>query len=125
MQDVKCTTILTIAHIARDSETSFYCECLLSPSYKEKTYAMWAINDAANEQAIESVLRYFEKNKSKVKNGKLYNRTLVEGCQYLAKYIVHPLVKEFFEFVVASSGKMVEVEKSELINRIPYFGNMA
>ena len=52
MQDVKCTSILTIAHIAGPAETELYARALLDPKYREKGYAMWAIRDAADERAV-------------------------------------------------------------------------
>ena len=77
MQDVKCVAILTIAHIARESATPTISHALLDPVYREKAYAMWAINDAADERAIPAVLNYFAKNKAKLKAGHLKNGTFV------------------------------------------------
>src|SRR5215470_8461284 len=51
MQDVKCVSILTIAHIGRASVTPLLADALLNPEYREKVYAMWAILDAADERA--------------------------------------------------------------------------
>ena len=63
MQDVKCVAILTIAHVARETATPIFSDALLDPGYRDKTYAMWAINDAADERAIPAVLEYFSRNK--------------------------------------------------------------
>ena len=50
--DVKSCAILTIAQIARVAETEYYAQTLLNPKYREKCYAMWAIEVAADERAI-------------------------------------------------------------------------
>jgi hypothetical protein len=86
MQDVQCVAILTIAHLAREKATPIFSHALLDPTYREKTYAMWAINDAADERAIPAVLEYFTKNKSKLKQGQLTNGTFVDGAPFLSRH---------------------------------------
>ncbi len=121
MQDVKCTSILTIAHIAKSEESIFYGECLLDPKYRDKTYAMWAINDAADERAIEVVHQYFKKNKSKIKSGKFTNGTLVDGCEYLSRFSEDNNADEFLSFVKEIWSNLAEGERSELKKRINFF----
>src|SRR5262249_12239858 len=76
MKDVKCVSMLTIAHIAGAAETECYTESLLDAAYPEKGYAMWAVNDAADDRAVEGVLAYFTKNRSRLRRGELSNGTL-------------------------------------------------
>jgi hypothetical protein len=98
MKDVKCVSILTIAHVAGERATPIFCEALLDPKYPEKTYAMWAINDAADERAVPAVLEYFKRNRSKLRNGKLCNGTIGDGMQFLARFAnSHPDVRNFFD----------------------------
>ena len=85
--DVKACSILTIAHIARASATPLYTYTLLDPKYTDKAYAMWAIEDAADERAIEAVMRYFKKNMSKIRRQRLPIDTIVHGLAYLRKYV--------------------------------------
>ena len=85
MQDVKCVAILTIAHIGRASVTPILADALVSPNYREKGYAMWAILDAADDHAIPAVLQYFSKNRSKLRAGKL--DAFGDGTRYLAKFM--------------------------------------
>jgi hypothetical protein len=122
MQDVKCTSILTIAHIAREKETLLYAQCLRDPKYHEKTYAIWAISDAADHRAIDAVLEYFRKNRSKIKRGKLYNGTVVDGIEYLYQYIgTSQEIEDFLEFVRQNWTGIAQGERAELIKRVPYF----
>ncbi|HKP38390.1 MAG TPA: hypothetical protein VJT71_16135 [Pyrinomonadaceae bacterium] len=122
MKDVSCTAILTIAHIARESETPFYAQALLSPIYKEKTYAMWAIQDAADARAVPPVLAYFKKNRAKLLRGKLINATLADGIEYLHRYRVgNPDVTKFFEEVRNAWSALAAGERSEILKRVPNF----
>jgi len=84
MRDVKCVAILTIAHLGRASVTPILADALLSPSYREKAYAMWAILDAADNRAIPAVLQYFSKNRAKLRAGRL--DAFGDGMRYLAKF---------------------------------------
>lgn len=126
MQDVKCCSILTIAHIAGPEETSLYAELLASPEYKDKGYAMWAIKDAADSKAIDSVLAYFKKNRAKLKSGKLTNGTLVDGLIYLQKYLAkNESVNLFFSEVKDFFGNLAQGERSEIAKHVCYFSTMA
>ena len=57
MQDVKDCAVLTIAHIAGEAETPFYVHALESKGTR-KGYPMWAIEVAADERAIPSVIPF-------------------------------------------------------------------
>jgi len=99
-EDVKCTSILTIAHIAREKETSFYAEALLDPKYREKGYAMWAIDDAADERAVKAVVDYFNKNKSKLKADKIHAELIIHGVSYLARHFdKSPEIRKTFKMI--------------------------
>lgn len=85
MRDVKCVAILTIAHVGGASVTPLLANALVSPNYREKGYAMWAILDAADDRAIPAVLQYFSKNRAKLRAGKL--DTFGDGTRYLLKFV--------------------------------------
>jgi len=122
MQDVKCISILTIAHIAGAEETPFYTEALLSPRYPEKDYAMWAIRDAADSRAIGAVLAYFKKNRSKLKSGNLSNTTLVHGLEFLERYWDESdEIQFFFSGVDGFWEKLPESERIEISKRVKFF----
>lgn len=122
MQDVKCCSILTIAHIAGAEETPLYAELLANPEYRNKGYAMWAIKDAADSRAIDSVLSYFKKNRAKLKSGKLTNGTLVDGLEYLQKYLgKNEAISSFFSEVKDFFANLVQGERSEITKRVCYF----
>jgi hypothetical protein len=92
MADVKTTAILTIAHIGRASQTECFAHALLSPTYREKDYAFWAIADAADERALPAVLHYLQKNMRGIRKKLLNPRTdrgkTLATCaaRYLLKY---------------------------------------
>lgn len=126
MQDVKCTSILTIAHIAGTAETPFYAEALLSSDYREKGYAMWAIKDAADSRAVEAVLGYFKKNRSKLKNGKLTNATLADGLEYLEQHLnENDEILSFFAEVEGLWVKLPQGERAEIARRVKFFSKHA
>jgi hypothetical protein len=120
MQDVKCTALLTIAHIMREQETELYALCLLDAKYREPAYAMWAIQDAADERAVPAVLEYFRKNRSSIRRGKLLNGTLSKGLEYLSKYRKNnPDIEYLFQFTKEVWGNLTEGERTEIQKRIP------
>lgn len=122
MQDVKCTSILTIAHIAGTAETDLYAEALLGPGYREKGYAMWAICDAADARAVGPVISYFRKNLTKIRAGKLNNATLPDGLAYLHRFLeTHSDVNELFAEIKRCWGKLAEGERKTIAERVPYF----
>jgi hypothetical protein len=126
MQDVKCCSILTIAHIAGPGETPLYAELLASPEYKDKFYAMWAIKDAADSRAIDSVLSYFKKNRAKLKSGKLTNGTLADGLEYLQKYLSkNEAINSFFSEVKDFFDNLAQGERGEIAKRVYYFSTLA
>ena len=121
MQDVKCTSLLTVAHIAGPSETPLYAAALLDPAYREKGYAMWAIRDAADARAVDAVLAYFRKNRSKLKNGTLVNGTVADGIEYLARYRADPGVGAFLEEVRGVGDRLGPGNVAEIKKRVPGF----
>jgi hypothetical protein len=122
MQDVKCTAMLTIAHIAGAAETEFYAGALLNPEYREKTYAMWAIREAADQRAIEPVLLYFEKNWSKLKKGNLTNASLVDGLIFLERFREgSERVKLFYSKIETVWDNLSSGERTEIAKRVDYF----
>ena len=126
MQDVKCCSILTIAHIAGAEETPFYADTLLSPEYREKGYAMWAIRDAADSRAIQAVLAYFKRNHSKLKSGKLANATLTDGLEFLEKYWKeNDEIHGFFSEVEGSWENLPKGEREEIAKRVKFFSARA
>lgn len=126
MQDVKCTSILTIAHIAGAKETNLYSEALSNPEYREKSYAMWAIKDAADERAVGSVLAYFKKNQSKLRNGNLANGTLAHGLEFLERYLNgNDEIHHFFSDVENFWEKLPRGEQTEIAKRVLYFSDQS
>ncbi len=120
MQDVKCTSILTIAHIAGARETELYVNTLLDPAYRDKAYAMWAIFDAADSRAIEGVLAYFRKNLAKMRSGKLAIEILLYGLQYLQKFVAkEPSVSEIFSEVKKSWNLLAEDNRKLIAEHVP------
>jgi hypothetical protein len=115
MDDVKTTSSLTIAHVAGPSETPLYAAALLSPQYKHKGYAMWAILDAADERAVDAVLQYFHKNRAKLRRGKLANGTVVDRAKYLSRFTESRSdTKTFFDDLRAAWPHLAEGERNEL-----------
>jgi hypothetical protein len=122
MKDVKCTSLLTIAHLAGASETPLYAEALLDASYPEKGYAMWAIRDAADERAVDAVLAYFRQNRAKIRRGELTNATLPDGIDYLSRYAeTRPAIHEFFGDIRLVWTSLASGERNEIIKRVPNF----
>jgi hypothetical protein len=122
MQDVKCTSILTIAQIARADETLLYAEALSSSEYREKGYAMWAIRDAADDRAIDAVLAYFKKNRSRLKSGNLTNATLADGLEYLERHWNESHeIRHFFSDVDGFWEKLPQGERTEISKRVKFF----
>jgi len=122
MQDVKCTSILTIAHIAGAAETELYARTLLDPKYREKSYAMWAIRDAADERAVEAVISYFRKNLSKIRTRKLLNATLPDGLDYLQRFAdTNPEVLLLFADIRNCWAQLAEGERKAISQRVAYF----
>lgn len=121
MQDVKCTSILTIAHIAGAAETLLYASALLDPAYREKGYAMWAIRDAADERAVESVLAYFTKNRARLRAGTLHNGTVADGVEYLSRYRGRPGVDAFLEEIKSLGERLGKGTVGEIRKRLPEF----
>jgi hypothetical protein len=120
MQDVKCCSILTIAHIAKEAESVFYGKTLIDPSYREKGYAMWAIRDAADERATDSVLLYFRENRSKLRAGRLINGTVVDGIEYLHRVRDrHQGAREFLNNIETYWDRLGEGERTEISKRVP------
>jgi len=118
MQDVKCVSILTIAHIGRASVTPLLADALLNPEYREKVYAMWAILDAADERAIPSVLQYFAKNRSKLRAGKL--DAFGDGLRYLAKFRdTVPAVRAFIDEVPGYWHRLPQGTRQEMKKHLP------
>jgi hypothetical protein len=119
VKDVKSVALLTIAQIAREKGTAIYCSALLDAKYPEKAYAIWAINDAADETAIPAVLEYFKKNRSKLRNGKLVNGTVELGVEYLARYAdTSAPVREFFDQVRGFISKLPLAQRAELKDHV-------
>jgi hypothetical protein len=86
-QDVKAVAILTIAHIAGAKATPIFVEALENPTYREKNYALWAIADAADERAIPAVLRYFHKNKNRLKSGRVRHTPILHILDYILRFL--------------------------------------
>lgn len=119
-QDVKCTAVLTIAHVAREAETPLYASLLLDPKYREKVYAMWAILDAADERAVDAVLEYFKRNKSQLRRGELTNGTVSKGLEYLQKLIDQDhRITEFFREVLGFLPNLCE--RGDIVERVAFF----
>ncbi|MBW8772274.1 MAG: hypothetical protein JF590_03115 [Gemmatimonadetes bacterium] len=125
MQDVKCTAMLTIAHIARATETPFYAESLIGTAYREKGYAMWAIEDAADERAVDAVLQYFKKQRSKLRAGRLVNGTLAPGLQFLEAHREgREEIGAFFAEIAAQWAALPSGERREIHRRTLSFAHL-
>jgi len=122
MQDVKCAAILTIAHIAGAQATPLFVQALAGTSFRDKGYAMWAIQDAADERAVDAVLAYFKKHRARLRSGKLTNNTLADGLAYLEKHLAtRPEVAAFFDEVNACWAMLPEGERREIPGRVAFF----
>lgn len=122
VQDIQCCSLLTIAHISGAEETPLYVEALLSPQYRKKGYAMWAIRDAADARAIDAVLAYFKKHRSKLRSGKLTNATLADGLEFLERYWNDSdEIQRFFVDVDGFWEKLPEGERTEISKRVKFF----
>jgi len=123
MQDVKCVAILTIGHIGRENSTPILAEALLSPAYREKGYAMWAIADAADERAVPAVpavLAHLKKNRSKIRRGKDSSGVLVDAVSYLAKHRhLSADAQKFLDEIPTYWHMLGEGERKELSKRVP------
>jgi hypothetical protein len=120
MRDVKCVSILTIAHIARERATQIFADALLDPSYREKGYAMWAINDAADARAVDAVLKYFHANRAKLKRGRLKNGSVPKGIEYLSRMaVLNAGARSFLQEVPSFFGALEEDARIELLKRVP------
>ncbi len=80
MQDVKDCSLLTIAHIAGASETPWYVQALTAKGTR-KIYPMWAIEVAADEQALTPVVTFVVAALKKKDPGDAY----LSGIKYLAR----------------------------------------
>ncbi len=125
MADVKCCSILTIAHIAREAESVFYGETLVSPTYREKCFVMWAINDAADERAVDFVLQYFRDNRAKLHSGQLsgpMNEAVILGFTYLHRIRhKHDKAKEFIAEMKMYWDRLPEKTRNEILREVPDF----
>ena len=86
-QDVKATSILTIARIARSSETVYYAQQLLNPQYRAKSYALWAIAAYGDERAIDAVHQYVNKNRRKLSIPSIDARETYDIVSYLHRVL--------------------------------------
>lgn len=110
--------ILTIAHIGGASVTPLLADALLSPNYREKAYAMWAILDAADGRAIPAVLQYFLKNRAKLQAGKL--DTFGDGMRYLAQFMNSSAeARAFVEEIPTYWGHIPEGTRGEMKKYLP------
>ncbi len=120
MQDVKCVSILTIGHIGRADSTPILAEALLSPAYREKGYALWAIEDAADERAVPAVLAHLKKNLSKIRRGLDASGALTHAVPYLAKYChLSRDAQQFLDEMPSYWQRLGEGERKELTKRVP------
>jgi len=118
MKDVKCVTILTIAHIGGASVTPLLADALRSPNYREKGYAMWAILDAADDRAIPAVIQYFSKNQAKLRAGKL--DTFGNGTRYLSKFMdISAEARAFVEEISKYWSRIPEGTRVEMNKHVP------
>jgi len=118
MQDVKCVAILTIAHIGGASVTPLLAYVLLSPNYRKKGYAMWAILDAADDRAVPAVLQYFSKNRAMLRAGKL--GAFCKGTRYLAKFTnISAEARAFVEGIPTYWSRIPERTREEMKKHVP------
>lgn len=119
MSDVKSCAVLTISQIAKATETEFYAGTLLNPKYREKSFAMWAIEDAADERAIPAVVEYLKKNLGKIRsnfssNRSLHKETVLDAGRYLLRFArTNPLAREMLSILdarLSSEGAQVSQE---------------
>jgi hypothetical protein len=126
MQDVKCCSILTIAHIGGADETPLYAEALSSPEYREKGYAMWAIRDAADHRAVPAVLAYFKKNRSRLRSGNLGNGTVADGLEFLERHErASDEIPRLFDDVRGFWERLPQGERTEIAKRVRFFSDRA
>lgn len=88
MQDVKDCSILTIAHVAGATETSYYVEALRDKRTR-KAYPMWAIRDAADASPTDAVLDYVTRELKKLRKGDDPGEAFGFAVEYLVKFRCH------------------------------------
>lgn len=117
MADVKVCSLLTIAQIAREKETQFYGETLISPTWRDKGYALWAIDDAADSRAVDYVLHYFNKNRSKFRRGLLDVDIIQHGFSYLWRNRSESKEVQSFLADVVSDWSSIDEETRVIIKK--------
>lgn len=87
MQDVKDCVLLTIAHLAGETETPFYVQAL-EDKRTRKDYPMWAIEVAGDERAVGPVAWYVTDvlQKARRPSGGSPTEAYVRGLQFLARF---------------------------------------
>ncbi|HMQ74790.1 MAG TPA: hypothetical protein PKE21_08145 [Flavobacteriales bacterium] len=83
--DVRAIVLLTVAHIARGAESRWYSELLVDPKFRMKDYAIWAIQEAGDESALEAVEGYFTDKRRLIEAGKLESFQIAMGRDYLQR----------------------------------------
>lgn len=83
--DVQAVTLLTIAHIAGASETPLYIALLSHTRFRQKGYALWAIADAADERALDSVRAWLRKNRRRWASGQLNWQSILHALTFLLR----------------------------------------
>lgn len=83
--DVQAVALLTIAHIAGRSETPLYIALLSHTRFRQKGYALWAIADAADERALDSVRAWLRKNRRRWASGQLHWQSILHALTFLLR----------------------------------------
>lgn len=90
VNDVRAVAVLTVAHIARATESDWYAELLDDPKFRMKDYALWAIQEAGDERALETVMSFFNAKRRLIESGKLDSFQIALGRDYLQRIGVSP-----------------------------------
>jgi hypothetical protein len=95
---------------------------LFYPMQDVKCAAILTIAHIAGASATDL---YFRQIRSKLKNGKLTNGTLVDGLEFLGRYLREDeKILSFFRDIEGFGGKLLVGERIEIAKRVPYFSNL-
>ncbi|MCW4455689.1 hypothetical protein OK348_12925 [Flavobacterium sp. MXW15] len=118
-QDIKATAMLTIARISRSAETEYYAMKLLDPSYRAKSYALWAIAAYGDERATDAVHQYVKKNHRKLAEPSIDARETYDIISYFYRTLGAAKAAQLFagDYVSIRTSLAKSLSRLPAINR--------
>ena len=113
--DVKATAMLTIARISRSAETEYYAMKLAEPSYRTKSYALWAIAAYGDERATDAVHQYVKKNIKRLAEPSVCGRETYDIVAYFYRTLGASKAAQLF----ASDYLLVRKSLARSLSRLP------